>query len=134
MDGQADHKLIAHGRGDVITLTPAHIYLRGDLANTAAGTEEHRIHQAMNNAQFFYDQSPAESMEDKNQEPIRKQVQESMMTPSATHGNRDKKLMCQMPYLAYLCPLKGDRPDNFNPEKDQDKELFEYLTPKQLLV
>ena len=101
MDGQADHKLIAHGRGDAITLTPAHIYLRGDLANAAAGTEEHRIHQAMNNAQFFYDQSPAESMEDKNQEPIRKQVQESMMTPSATHGNRDKKLMCQMPYLAY---------------------------------
>ena len=47
------------------------------------------------------------------------------MTPTAIHGNRDMKLMCQMPYLAYLCPLKGDRPDNFNPKKDQDKELFE---------
>ena len=62
MDGQADQKLIAQGRDDEIALTPAHLYYRSDLATATPGTEEHRIYQEINNAQFFYDQAPATSM------------------------------------------------------------------------
>ena len=103
MDGQADHKLIAHGRDDEVALTPAHLYYRSDLAKAAPGTEEHRIYQSINDAQFFYNQSPAESMEDKDQEHIRERVHDSMMTPPAIHGGRDMKFRCQIPFLAYLC-------------------------------
>ena len=71
MEGQADQKLIAHGRADEIALTPTHLYYRSDLANAAPRTEEIRIHQAINSAQFFYDQSPAESMANKNQAHLR---------------------------------------------------------------
>ena len=71
MDGQADHKLIAHGRDDEIALTPAHLYYRSDLAKAAPGTEEHRIYQEINNAQFFYNQAPAPSMRNKDQAHIR---------------------------------------------------------------
>ena len=84
MDGQADQKLIAHGRDDEVALTPAHLYYRSDLAKAAPGTEEHRIYQEINNAQFFYDHSPAESMENKDQDHLRERVQGTMMTTPAT--------------------------------------------------
>ena len=125
MEGQADQKLIAHGRDDEVALTPAHLYYRSDLANAALGTEENRIHQAINNAQFFYDESPAESMADKDQDHLRDRVRRTMMTHPAIHGGEDMKFRCQIPYIAYLCPLKGDRPDDFVPPEEQDKELFE---------
>ena len=71
MDGQADRNLIAQGRADEIALTPAHIYYRSDLATAAPGSEEHRIYQEINNAQFFYNQAPAQSMRNKDQAHIR---------------------------------------------------------------
>ena len=108
MEGQADQKLIAHGRADEIALTPTHLYYRSDLANAAPTTEETRIHQAINNAQFFYDQSPADSMADKGQQRLRDRVQRTMMTQEAIHGGVDMKYRCPIPYIGYLCPLKGD--------------------------
>ena len=65
MEGQTDQKLIAPGRDDEIALTPTHLYYRKDLAKAALNSDENRIHQAINNAQFFYNQSPADSMADK---------------------------------------------------------------------
>ena len=35
------------------------------------------------------------------------------------------KYRCQIPYITYLCPLKGDRPDDFDPLRERDKEIFE---------
>ena len=58
MDGQSDQQLIAQERDTEITLSPAHLYYRDQLAKAAAGTDENRIHQVINNAQFFIDQSP----------------------------------------------------------------------------
>ena len=127
MDGQADQKLIAQGRDDEIALTPAHLYYRSDLAKATPGTEEHRIYQEINNAQFFYNQSPAASMADKDQDHLRARVEGSMMTLPAIHGDglQDMKYRCQIPFIAYLCALRGDRPEDFVPTKDRDKEIFE---------
>ena len=90
MDGQADQKLIAQGRGDEIALTPAHLYYRSELATAAPGLEEHRIYQEINNAQFFYDQAPSPSMRNKDQAHLKERVQGSMMTepPSTETGYR----------------------------------------------
>ena len=125
MEGQTDQKLIAHGRDDEIALTPTHLYYRKDLANAALNTDENRIHQAINNAQFFYDQSPAESMVDKSQQRLKNRVENTMMTEEAIHGSVNTKYRCPIPYIAYLCSLKGDRPDDFDPDKPEDKPLFE---------
>ena len=122
MDGQSDQKLIAQERDDKIALSPAHLYYRDQLATAAAGTDENRIHQAINNAQFFINQSP-------NQEKpnIREKVPGTMMTGTAIHGDglQEIKFRCQVPYIAYLCALKGDRADNYTPPNDCDKEIFE---------
>ena len=127
MDGQADQKLIAQGRGDEIALTPAHLYYRSDLATAAPGSEEHRIYQEINNAQFFYDHAPSPSMRIKDQAHLRDRVRESMMTDPAILGDglQERKYRCQQPYIAFLCALKGDRPDDYIPTEDKDKELFE---------
>ena len=127
MDGQADQKLIAQGRGDEIALTPAHLYYRSELATAAPGSEEHRIYQEINNAQFFYDQAPSPSMRIKDQAHLRERVQGSMMTEPAILGDglQERKYRCQQPYIAFLCALKGDRPDDYIPTEDKDKELFE---------
>ena len=125
MEGQTDQKLIAHGRDNEITLTPTHLYHRQDLAKAELNSDENRIYQAINNAQFFYNQSPAESMADKTQQRLRTQVERTMMTEDAIHGNVNMKYRCPFPYIAYLCSLTGDRPDNFDPDKPEDKPLFE---------
>ena len=125
MEGQTDQKLIAHGRDNEITLTPTHLYHRQDLAKAELNSDESRIYQAINNAQFFYNQSPADSMADKNQQRLRTQVERTMMTEDAIHGSVNMKYRCPFPYIAYLCSLTGDRPDNFDPDKPEDKPLFE---------
>ena len=63
-------------------------------------------------------------MADKSLQRLRYRVQRTMMTQEAIHGNVDMKYRCPIPYIGYLCPLKGDRPDGFVPEREQDKELF----------
>ena len=127
MDGQADQKLIAQGRGDEIALTPAHLYYRSELATAAPGSEEHRIYQEINNAQFFYDQSPSPTMKNKDQAHLRDRVQGSMMTEPAIFGDglHERRYRCQQPYIAFICALKGDRPDDYIPAEPRDKELFE---------
>ena len=102
MEEQADQKLIAHGRGDKIALTPTHLYYRGDIAKAGPNTDENRIYQAINNAQFFYDHSPAESMANKDLQQIKTQVEKTMMTEEAIHGNVNMKYRCPIPYIAYL--------------------------------
>ena len=50
-----------------------------------------------------------------------------MMTNPVIHGDglQDMKYRCQMPYIAYICALKGGRPDDFIPPNDRDKEICE---------
>ena len=122
MDGQSDRQLIAQERNTEITLAPAHLYYRNQLAIATAGTDENRIHQVINNAQFFIDQSP-----NRDRASTRDKVPGTMMTNLAIHGDglKEMKFRCQVPYLAFLCALKGDRPDNYKPPEDKDKEIFE---------
>ena len=54
------------------------------------------------------------------------------MTEDAIHGNVNMKYRCPFPYIAYLCSLMGDRPDNFDPDKPEDKPLFEDYDGDQL--
>ena len=82
MDGQSDQQLIAQERDDEITLSPAHLYYRDQLATATAGTDEHRIHQAINNAQFFINQSP-----NRDKPTTREKVPGTMMTNLAIHGD-----------------------------------------------
>ena len=64
-------------------------------------------------------------MADKTQQRLRTKVERTMMTEDAIHGNVNMKYRCPFPYIAYLCSLMGDRPDNFDPDKPEDKPLFE---------
>ena len=122
MDGQSDQQLIAQERDTEITLAPAHLYYREQLATAAAGTDEHRIHQAINNPQFFIDQSP-----NRDRASTRDKVPGTMLTNLAIHGDgsNEWKLRCQVPYVAYINAMKGDRADNYEPREDKDKALFE---------
>ena len=81
MDGQSDQQLIAQERDAEITLSPAHLYYRNQLATAAEGTDEHRIHQAINNAQFFINQSP-----NREKPSLSEKVPGSMMMDLAIHG------------------------------------------------
>ena len=122
MDGQSDRQLIAQERDTEITLAPAHLYYREQLATAAAGTDEHRIHQAINNPQFFIDQSP-----NRDRASTRDKVPGTMLSNLAIHGDgsNEWKLRCQVPYVAYINAMKGDRADNYEPREDKDKALFE---------
>ena len=122
MDGQSDKQLIAQERAPEITLSPAHLYYRDQLATAPAGTDEHRIHQAINNAQFFIDQSP-----NPPKPSVKDKIPGTMLTDLAIHGDnsQEMKFRCEVPYLAFLCALKGDRPDNYEPPEPKDKEIFE---------
>ena len=105
MDGQSDQQLIAQERDTEITLSPAHLYYRDQLATAAAGTDENRIYQEINNAQFFIDQSP-----NRDRASTREKVPGTMMTNLAIHGDgsNEMKHRCQVPYIAYINAMKGD--------------------------
>ena len=49
-----------------------------------------------------------------------------MMTNLAIHGDgfQEMKFRCQVPYLAFLCAIKGDRADNYEPPEDKDLSLI----------
>ena len=49
------------------------------------------------------------------------------MTNLAIHGDgfQEMKFRCQVPYIAFLNAMKGDRADNYVPPEDKDKALFE---------
>ena len=93
MEGQAvDQKLIAQGRSEEIKdLDSANLCYRVDLANAEPGTDLHRVHQVVNQAQFFYNQSTARSMRDKDNEEIREHIEETMMSHDALYGAEDRK-------------------------------------------
>ena len=122
MDGQSDQQLIAQERNTEITLAPAHLYYRNQLATAAAGTDENRIHQVVNNTQFFINQSP-----NRDRASTRDKVPGTMMTPLAIHGDGSKEMKhrCQVPFIAYINAMKGDRADDYEPREDKDKALFE---------
>ena len=122
MDGQSDQQLIAQERDAEITLAPAHLYYRNQLAKAAAGTDENRIHQVINNPQFFINQSP-----NGNRTSTKEKVPGTMMTDLAIHGDESQEMIyrCQVPYIAYINAMKGDRADNYEPQEDKDKALFE---------
>ena len=119
MDGQSDKQLIAQERTQEITLSPAQLYYRDELATAAAGSEGHRIHQVINNDQFFINQSPH-----RDKSSIAEKVPGTMLTNLAIHGDREMKYRCEVPYIAVLCPLKADRPDDYNFE-EKDEPIFE---------
>ena len=123
MDGQSDQQLIAQGRAPEITLSPAHLYYRDQLATAAADTDAHRVHQAINNVQFFTNQSPK-----RDKPSIKEKIPGTMLTNLAIHGDgfKEMKYRCEAPYLAFMCALKGDRPDTYEPpDKDKDKVIFD---------
>ena len=122
MDGQSDRQLIAQERNTEITLAPAHLYYRNQLAKAAAGTDENRIHQVINNPQFFINQSP-----NGNRTSTKEKVPGTMMTDLAIHGDESQEMIyrCQVPYIAYINAMKGDRADDYEPQEEKDKALFE---------
>ena len=122
MDGQSDRQLIAQERNTEITLAPAHLYYRSNLAMAAAGTDENRIHQVINNPQFFIDQSP-----NRDRTSTKERVPGTMLTDLAIHGDesQEMKYRCPVPYIAYINAMKGDRADDYEPQEEKDKALFE---------
>ena len=120
MDGQSDQQLIAQERNTEITLAPAHLYYRKQLATAAAGTDEYRIHQVINNSQFFIKQSP-----NRDKATTKDRVPGTMMTDLAIHGSPEMKIRCQVPYIAHINAMKGDRAEDYEPKEAKDKALFE---------
>ena len=105
MDGQSDRQLIAQERDTEITLAPAHLYYRDQLATAAAGTNEHRIHQTINNPQFFIDQSP-----NRDRASTRDKVPGTMLTNLFSYGASflPKKVFVPIhqPYLKSIVPMQ----------------------------
>ena len=64
-------------------------------------------------------------MRDKDNEHIRERIKDSMMSHEAIHGSDDMKFRCQIPYVAFMCALRGDRPEDFASPKLEDAEIFE---------
>ena len=120
MDGQSDQQLIAQERNTEITLAPAHLYYRKQLATAAAGTDEYRINQVINNSQFFIKQSP-----NRDKATTKDRVPGTMMTDLAIHGSPEMQVRCQVPYIAHINAMKGDRAEDYEPREAKDKALFE---------
>ena len=56
-----------------------------------------------------------------------------MMTDLAIHGDglKEMKFRRQVPYLAFLCALKGDRADNYTPPEDKDFDGTNFIWADQ---
>ena len=120
MEREPDNEIIAPGRRELINYEPAHMYYRGELYSAPEGSDEHRIYEKIAEPDFFMEQIPEMDPED---DEVREHLSQTMMTEEAIKGSENMNIQCQIPFVAFMCRQKNERPEGCK-LRTQDEQLL----------